>query len=138
MWLARQWFASEKPRRPVEYDFIPTAVFSHPNVGTVGLTQEEALEKHGCLRIYRSAFKPLRYSLGEHSQRSLMKLIVDDATDQVIGLHMAGEGAGEITQGFAVAIRAGLTKDDFDATIGIHPTSAEEFVTLRDAETVSA
>ena len=138
MWLARHWFADEKPARAVEYDFIPTAVFSHPNIGTVGLTEEQALEKHGCVRVYSSQFKPLRYTLGEHDQRSLMKLIVDDATDQVIGLHMAGEGAAEITQGFAVAVRAGLTKDGFDATIGIHPTSAEEFVTMRTSQRVSA
>lgn len=135
MWLARHLFGPEKPV-PLNHDFIPTAVFCQPNIGTVGLTQEEALEHHGRLRIYRSSFRPMRHSLGDSETRSLMKLVVDDATDQVVGLHMAGEEAAEITQGFAVAMKMGATKADFDATVGIHPTSAEEFVTMRDGEMV--
>lgn len=137
MWLARQLFAPEQAGPAPEYDFIPTAVFCHPNVGTVGLSQEQALEKHGAIRVYKSEFRALKYSLGSIAHRSMMKLIVDDASDQVVGLHVVGDDAGEIVQGFAVAIRMGATKADFDRTIGIHPTSAEELVTLRDGELVS-
>ncbi|MFN3713142.1 MAG: glutathione-disulfide reductase [Alcanivoracaceae bacterium] len=137
MWLARQLFAPEQAGPAPEYDFIPTAVFCHPNIGTIGLGEAEALEKHGAVRIYRSEFRGMKYSLGDIQHRSLVKLIVDDATDEVIGLHMVGDDAGEIIQGFAVAIRMGATKADFDRTIGIHPTAAEEFVTLREGHTVS-
>ena len=138
-WLAHYLFAdsSQAAATPVCYDNIPTAVFCHPNVATVGLTQSQALKKHGRIRIYRSEFRPMRYSLGESSERSLMKVIVDDQTDRVLGIHMAGEGAGEIMQGFAVAVRMGATKAQLDATIGIHPTSAEELVTLREFELLS-
>lgn len=137
MWLAAYLFGERKPDKPLDYSDVPTAVFSHPNIGTVGLTEEEALERHGTLRIYRSQFRPLRYTLSDIQEKSLMKLIVDDASDRVLGLHMAGEEAAEIVQGFAVAIRMGATKADFDRTIGIHPTSGEELVTLRDGEIVS-
>lgn len=136
MWLAAHLFAEQTPAGPLDYRNIPTAVFGTPNIGTVGLTEEEALERFGTLRVYRSSFRPMRYSLGDIQERTLIKLIVDDASDRVVGLHMAGEEAAEITQGFAVAIRMGATKADFDATIGIHPTSAEEVVTLRQAEIV--
>jgi glutathione reductase (NADPH) len=137
MWLAAHLYGEKKPASPLDYRDVPTAVFSHPNIGTVGLTEEQALEKHGTVRVYKSLFRPLRYTLGEIQERTLMKLVVDDASDRVVGLHMAGEEAAEITQGFAVAVRMGATKADFDATIGIHPTSAEELVTLRSGETVS-
>lgn len=137
MWLAAHLFGEHKPEKPFDYSDIPTAVFSHPNIGTVGLTEEEALERYGTLRIYRSQFRPLRYTLSDIQEKSLMKLIVDDASDRVVGLHMAGEEAAEITQGFAVAIRMGATKADFDRTVGIHPTSAEELVTMREGERVS-
>lgn len=137
MWLARQLFAPAQAGPAPEYEFIPTAVFCHPNVGTVGLSQEQALEKHGTIRVYKSEFRALKYSLGSIVHRSMMKLIVDDATDQVVGLHVVGDDAGEIVQGFAVAVRMGATKADFDRTIGIHPTSAEELVTLRDGELVT-
>ena len=118
-------------RRRVDYDNIPTAVFTHPPIGTVGLTEAQARERHGAIRVYRSDFKPLKHTLSGSAERTLAKLIVDDASDAVVGLHMVGPDAGEIVQGFAVAVRCGLTKAQFDATIGIHPTSAEEFVTLR-------
>lgn len=118
--------------RKLSYDYIPTAVFTHPNIGTVGYTEEEAREKFGEVVIYRSEFRGLKHTLSGNEARTLMKLIVDKATDKVVGLHMVGDEAGEITQGFAVAIKAGATKADFDSTIGIHPTAAEEFVTMRD------
>lgn len=118
--------------RKVGYDFIPTAVFSQPPVGTVGYTEEEARAKFGEVDIYRSTFRPMKHVLAGREERAMMKLIVDRASDRVVGLHMVGMDAGEITQGFAVAINAGATKADFDRTIGIHPTAAEEFVTMRE------
>jgi glutathione reductase (NADPH) len=114
------------------YEFIPTAVFTHPNVGTVGMTEAEARDALGAVRVYRSEFKALRHTLSGSSERTLMKLVVDAASDRVVGLHMVGAEAGEIVQGFAVAMKAGATKAVFDATIGIHPTAAEEFVTMRE------
>jgi glutathione reductase (NADPH) len=119
-------------RRRMDYENIPTAVFTHPNVGTVGLTEAQARERYGPVRIYRTDFKPLRHTLSMSSERTLMKLVVDDASDRVLGVHMVGSDAGEIVQGFAVALKAGATKAVFDATIGIHPTAAEEFVTMRE------
>lgn len=120
-------------RRSVDYELIPTAVFTHPSIGTVGLPEHAARERFGKVRIYRSDFKALKHTLSGSSERTLMKLVVDDASDRVVGLHMVGADAGEIVQGFAVAMKAGATKAVFDSTIGIHPTAAEEFVTLRDA-----
>jgi glutathione reductase (NADPH) len=123
--------AGQLPRQ-MSYDFIPTAVFTHPNIGTVGWTEAQARERLGAVRIYRSDFKPLKHTLSGSNERCLMKLVVDDASDRVVGLHMVGADAGEIVQGFAVAMKAGATKAIFDATVGIHPTAAEEFVTLRE------
>ncbi len=116
----------------MDYDFIPTAVFSQPNLGTVGYTEAEARELFGQVDIYRTKFTPMKQSLGGGAEKMLMKLVVDAQTDRVVGCHMLGEGAGEIIQGLAVAVKAGATKADFDATVGIHPTAAEEFVTLRE------
>jgi glutathione reductase (NADPH) len=116
----------------MDYRNIPTAVFCQPNLGTVGLTEEEAREEGYKLRIYRTDFRPMKHTLSGRDERSLMKLVVDDTTDKVLGAHMVGPDAGEITQGLAVAIQAGATKAQFDATLGIHPTSAEEFVTMRE------
>jgi glutathione reductase (NADPH) len=99
----------------------------------VGYTQSQAGEKFGAITVYRSEFKALKHTLSGSTERTLMKLIVEDATDRVIGLHMVGPEAGEIVQGFAVALKAGATKAIFDSTIGIHPTAAEEFVTMREA-----
>jgi glutathione reductase (NADPH) len=118
--------------RAMEYDFIPSAVFTHPSVGTVGMTEAEARKEFGVISVYRSEFKALRHTLSGSSERTMMKLVVDEATDRVVGLHMVGAEAGEIVQGFAVAMKAGATKAIFDATIGIHPTAAEEFVTMRE------
>ena len=127
--------AGAAPRQAHE-DLIPTAVFTLPSVGTVGLTEAQARQQGRRLRIYRSAFRPLRHTLSGRDERALVKLVVDDASDRVLGLHMVGPDAGEIVQGFAVALRCGATKAQFDATLGIHPTLAEEFVTLREPASV--
>ena len=119
-------------RRTMDYEHIPTAVFTHPPIGTVVLTEAQARARVGTIRVYRSDFRPLKHTLSGRDERCLVKLIVDDASDRVLGLHMVGADAGEIVQGFAVALKCGATKAQFDATLGIHPTSAEEFVTLRD------
>ena len=121
---------SDTPK-PVDYNMIPTAVFSQPNIGTVGLTEAEARAKGLSLQIFKSEFKPMKHTLSGRNERTLMKLIVDAETDRVVGLHMVGPDAGEICQGMAVAMKAGATKQHFDDTIGIHPTAAEEFVTMR-------
>ncbi|MDB1145084.1 MAG: glutathione-disulfide reductase [Alcaligenaceae bacterium] len=118
-------------KRRLSYENIPTAVFTYPNIGTVGLTEKQAIEAGYVVDIYQSEFRAMKHTLSGASVRTLMKLIVDQATDRVLGLHMVGEDAGEIVQGFAVALKVGATKADFDATVGIHPTSAEEFVTMR-------
>lgn len=118
-------------RRAVDYNLVPTAVFTNPSVGTVGLSEEEAREMFGEIKVFRSEFKALKHTLSGSSERTLMKLLVDAASDRVVGLHMVGADAGETVQGFAVALRAGATKAVFDSTIGIHPTGAEEFVTMR-------
>ena len=117
--------------RPVDYMHIPTAVFTHPNIGTIGFSERDARARFEKIRVYRTDFMPLRHTLSGSSERTLMKLVVDDANDRVIGLHMVGADAGETIQGFAVAMKAGATKAVFDATLGIHPTAAEEFVTMR-------
>jgi glutathione reductase (NADPH) len=119
--------------RRLDYELVPTAVFTHPNIGSVGLTEAQARERHPDVRIFRSEFRGLKHTLSGSAERSLVKLVVDAATDRVLGVHMVGADAGEIIQGFAVALKAGATKAVFDATVGIHPTAAEEFVTLREA-----
>jgi glutathione reductase (NADPH) len=118
--------------RRMDYDFIPTAVFTHPNVGTVGWTESQARERFGSVRTYLSEFRSLKHTLSGIDERTLMKLVVDNASERVVGVHMVGAEAGEIVQGFAVALKAGATKAVFDATVGIHPTAAEEFVTMRE------
>ncbi|MES3002523.1 MAG: glutathione-disulfide reductase [Pseudomonadota bacterium] len=118
--------------RKMGYDFIPTAVFTHPNIATVGYTEEQARKEFSGVKIFRSEFKPLKHTLSGSGERTLMKLVVDTKSDRVVGLHMVGADAGEVVQGFAVAMKAGATKADFDSTIGIHPTAAEEFVTMRE------
>jgi len=118
--------------RRMDYADIPTAVFSHPNIGTVGLTEAEAREKCREVVIYRSTFRPLKHTLTGREERTMMKLIVDRDSDRVVGCHMVGADAGEIVQGLGIALKCGATKAQFDATIGIHPTAAEEFVTMRE------
>ena len=121
-----------KSPRSMSYDYIPTVVFTHPNIGTVGFSETDAQARFGRVTVFRSEFKALKHTLSGSSERTLMKLVVDEATDRVVGLHMVGPDAGEIVQGFAVAMKAGATKAVFDSTIGIHPTAAEEFVTMRE------
>lgn len=118
--------------RRLDYEFIPTTVFTHPALGTVGLAEAEARERFRIVRSYVSEFRSLKHTLSGSSERTLMKLVVDDASDRVVGLHLVGAEAGEIVQGFAVALRAGATKALFDSTVGVHPTAAEEFVTMRE------
>lgn len=130
MAVARQLFKPEE-YRPVDYKGIATAVFSLPNMATVGLTEEEAREQGHRVVVYESRFRPMKLTMTSSLERSLMKLVVDAETDKVLGCHMAGPDAGEIMQGLAVALKAGATKRVFDETIGIHPTAAEEFVTMR-------
>jgi len=115
----------------LNYDLIPSAVFSSPNIGTVGLTEEQARGQYPQIDIFTTEFRSLKQALANTTERYLMKLIVDADSDRVVGAHMVGESAGEIIQGIAVALKAGATKAIFDQTIGIHPTSAEEFVTMR-------
>ena len=118
------------PIKPDHTD-VATAVFSHPPIGTIGLTEEEARERYGEVDIYKSTFRPLKHTLSGRDEKTFMKLIVDPASDRVLGCHMIGPDSGEIIQGFSVAIKCQATKAQFDATIGIHPTAAEEFVTMR-------
>ena len=130
MALAKHWFAGEALK--VSYENIPTAVFCQPNIGTVGLSEEQASEAGYDFEVYASTFKPMKLSFEKKAhEKTFMKLLVDKATRKVIGAHMVGHDAGEIIQGIAIAIKAGATKEDFDSTIGIHPTAAEEFVTMR-------
>ncbi|MDP5071664.1 MAG: glutathione-disulfide reductase [Congregibacter sp.] len=118
--------------KAVDYDFIPTAVFCQPNIGTVGFTESAAEIEFGDITLYKSTFKPMKHTISGRDEKTFMKLIVDDATDRVVGVHMMGPDAGEIIQGIGIALKAGATKAIFDSTIGIHPTAAEEFVTMRE------
>lgn len=130
MAVARRLFKPEQ-YRPVDYRHIPTAVFSQPNIGTVGFTQEQAVAQGHEVVVFESRFRPMKLTLTDSSEQTLMKLVVDAQTDRVLGAHMVGPDAGDIIQGLAIALKAGATKRLFDDTIGVHPTSAEEFVTLR-------
>lgn len=130
MMLARSLFDSEAT--PMTYENIPSAVFSQPPVATVGYTEEAAREHCGDVDIYRSTFRPLKHTLSGRDERSMMKLVVERATDRLVGCHMVGADAGEIIQGMAVALNCNATKADVDRTIAIHPTAAEEFVTMRE------
>lgn len=116
----------------MDYSVIPTAVFCQPNIGTIGPTEAAAREKYPRLQVYESSFKPMKHTVSGRDERSYMKLLVDGDSDRVVAAHMVGPDAGEIIQGLAVAISASATKADFDRTIGIHPTSAEEFVTMKE------
>ncbi len=118
--------------RHLDYQHIATVIFSHPPIGTIGLTEAEAREQYGDdMKVYTSGFTPMFYALGEKKQRSVMKLVTAGADEKIVGCHVIGDGADEMMQGFAVAVRMGATKKDFDDTVAIHPTSAEEFVTMR-------
>ncbi|MEH6608125.1 MAG: glutathione-disulfide reductase [Halioglobus sp.] len=130
MAFARRQFGQLHPS--VDYDFIPTAVFCQPNIGTVGFTEDEAKAKFGEITLYKSVFRPMKHTISGRDEKTFMKLIVETASDRVVGVHMMGPDAGEIIQGIAIALKAGATKAVFDSTIGIHPTAAEEFVTMRE------
>ncbi len=121
-------------RRSLSYENIATVVFCQPNIGTVGLTEAQARQRFERVDRYQSVFRPLKHTLTGRDERTLMKLVVNADNDRVVGVHMVGPDAGETIQGMAVAITAGVTKRQFDATIGIHPTAAEEFVTMREAQ----
>jgi glutathione reductase (NADPH) len=116
----------------VDHTNVPTAVFSQPPVGTVGLTERQARQRYGQVDVYRTRFRPMKHTLSGREERTMMKLIVDRLTDRVLGCHMVGADAPEIAQGLGIALKCGATKRQFDQTIGIHPTAAEEFVTMRD------
>jgi glutathione reductase (NADPH) len=133
MTLARALYDNQPFK--IDYSNIATTVFCQPNIGTVGMTEEQAREAYPNVIKYRSSFKSMKHAFSDSDQRTLMKLLVDGDTDKVIGAHMVGADAGETMQGIAVAIKAGATKADFDATVGIHPTAAEEFVTMREPVT---
>ena len=122
---------NNNPQVPDHRD-VPTAVFSQPSIGACGMTEAEARAELDAIDIYRSAFRPMKHTLSGRDERSVMKLIVDRKTDRVVGCHILGPDAGEIMQGIGIAIKCGATKAQFDATIGIHPTSAEEIVTMRE------
>jgi len=130
MALAKTLFRNEPTG--MDYDNIATAVFSNPNIATVGLSETAAREKYGEIDLYRASFRALKHSMGEATEKSFMKLVVERAGQRVVGAHMLGPEAGEIIQGVAIAVKLGATKAQFDATIGIHPTAAEEFVTMRE------
>ena len=129
MFLVNKLYANKAGN--VDYENIPTAVFSQPSIGTVGLTEAQARDKFSDIDVYKADFKAMKNTLSGSTERTFMKMLVVRSTDKVVGMHMVGPDAGEIIQGFAVAIRAGATKAIFDSTIGIHPTAAEEFVTMR-------
>ncbi|MCY3750557.1 MAG: glutathione-disulfide reductase [Gammaproteobacteria bacterium] len=128
--LANNLFNNQSRR--VDYRDVPTCIFSQPNLGTVGLTEQQARQEYANVEIYKSRFTSLKHTLTGSSEKTLMKIIVDKDTDKVLGVHMVGPDAGEIIQGIGIALKAGATKATFDATIGIHPTAAEEFVTMRE------
>lgn len=130
-WLANHLFGSRNPVSAPDYDLIATAVFCQPPIGTIGLTEEQALAAFGSeLEVYESEFRPLKFAVTPNPERAYMKLLVSKSDDRVVGVHMAGADAGEIIQGFSVALTAGATKAQFNATMAIHPTSAEELVTM--------
>jgi glutathione reductase (NADPH) len=118
--------------RVIDHESVPSAVFSQPPIATVGLTESVARARYGAVEIYKSVFRPLKHTLSGRDERTLLKLVVEPESGRVIGAHMLGPDAGEIIQGLAIALQCGATKAQFDATIGIHPTAAEEFVTMRE------
>jgi glutathione reductase (NADPH) len=130
MWLTKTLFRNEPT--PVDHSNVATAVFSHPNIATVGLSEETARAGHASVDIYKTSFRSLKHTMGASEEKVFMKLVVDGASQRVLGVHMMGPDAGEIIQGMAIAVKVGATKAQFDATIGIHPTAAEEFVTMRE------
>jgi glutathione reductase (NADPH) len=135
MALVRNLYAGMNQK--VDYDLIPTAVFCQPNIGTVGLSEEQARAQYSNVEVYKSEFRALKHTVSGSEERTLMKMLVDKDSDKVLGVHMVGPEAGEIIQGIGIALKAGATKAVFDSTIGIHPTAAEEFVTMREPVSAS-
>ncbi|MBU2098947.1 MAG: FAD-dependent oxidoreductase, partial [Gammaproteobacteria bacterium] len=134
--LARRLFGGNTPgtsSQHLQYQLVPSAVFCEPQLATAGLTEAQARAQFPALKVFKSRFRPLKHTLTGEAEFTLMKMLVDGSTDKVVGIHMAGTDAAEIIQGMAVALQAGATKTDFDNTLGIHPTAAEEFVTMRTA-----
>lgn len=130
MALVRNLYAGMNQK--VDYDLIPTAVFCQPNIGTVGLSEEQAREQYENIEVYKSEFRAMKHTISGSDERTFMKMLVDANSRKVLGVHMVGPDAGEIIQGIGIALKAGATKEVFDSTIGIHPTAAEEFVTMRE------
>lgn len=122
---------SDTPRT-LDYAHVPTAVFSTPPLASVGLTEPDARSAHGDVHVYTSEFRPLKHTLSGSQERSFMKLVVEPRSDRVLGVHLVGADSAEIIQGFAVALKCGATKAQLDATVGLHPTAAEELVTMRE------
>jgi glutathione-disulfide reductase len=135
--LGARLFGGQADAR-VDYDNIPSVVFAHPPVATVGLSQDEAIARHGLgqVTVYKSVFTPMRYALSSHGSTTAMKLVCAGTEQKVVGIHIVGDGADEMLQGFAVALKMGATKADFDRTIAIHPSSAEELVTMKTPEAI--
>ncbi len=130
--MSLAWDLFSNDDKTVGYEYIASTVFSQPSLGTVGYTETQAREKFAKITVYCSSFTPLKHTISGSDEKTLMKLIVDDESDRVVGVHMVGPEAGETIQGMAIALKAGATKAIFDRTIGIHPTAAEEFVTMRE------
>jgi len=128
--LAERLF-NDKPELKMDYENIPSVVFTHPPISTVGLTEQQAMEKHCGITIYQSDFTPMRYALSDHGSTTALKLICAEKEEKVVGIHIIGDSADEMMQGFAVAVKMGATKADFDNTVAIHPGSAEELVTMK-------
>jgi glutathione reductase (NADPH) len=132
--LAERLFGNQ-PQRRLDYENVPSVVFSHPPVATVGLSEPRARERHGDrMRVYQTHFTPMRYALTDRGQSTAMKLVCAGEEERIVGIHLIGDNADEMLQGFAVALKMGATKADFDNTVAIHPSSAEELVTLKTPE----
>lgn len=129
--LATHWFAENEPVEPVDYDQVPSVVFAHPPVATMGLKEAEAREQHDQVTVYQTGFTPMKYAFSEHAKETVFKLICAGEEEKIVGIHLVGDSVDEMLQGFAVAINMEATKKDFDRTIAIHPTSSEELVTLK-------
>jgi glutathione reductase (NADPH) len=130
--LADRLFGGQSESR-MDYDNVPTVVFTHPAIGTVGLSEAQARERYGSdsVTVYNTRFNALLYGVLDEKRATAMKLVCQGADEKVVGLHIIGDGADEMLQGFAVAVKMGARKADFDATVAIHPTSAEELVTMK-------
>ena len=128
--LADRLFGGREKAR-LDYNDIPTVVFSHPPAGSIGLTEKDAKQGYARIAVYETAFTPMRYALNGSGPVTAMKLICAGEEERVVGIHMVGDGVDEMLQGFAVALKMGATKADFDRTVAIHPTSAEELVTMK-------